>query len=133
MSCITVEILCSLLNFPRFVKFNVSDCLKLEFALNVRKALHSFKSPFTSLSSCGCSESRFNSRIAHGHRFQVQMESSDWDSVLQYVADPLDLDFCAPEKTAERGDHSRTQVPTPPVCLLSPCSCQMFLTTGYDL
>lgn len=44
------------------------------------------------------------------------MEHSDWDSVLQYVADPLEMDFSG--KHHERSDIGQpvpTQVPTPPV------------------
>jgi hypothetical protein len=45
------------------------------------------------------------------------MDHSDWDSVLQYVADPLEMDFSG--KNHERSDLGQSnplQVPTPPVC-----------------
>jgi len=45
------------------------------------------------------------------------MDNTDWDSVLQFVADPLDLDYV--EKPGIRTYlPSRTfQVPTPPVSI----------------
>lgn len=49
---------------------------------------------------------------------------SDWDSVLQFVADPLDLDFS--EKAAEPvvlQPGGAIQVPTPPVRFYSSTSC----------
>jgi len=46
-----------------------------------------------------------------------RMDNTDWDSVLQFVADPLDLDYV--EKPGIRTYlPSRTfQVPTPPVSI----------------
>jgi hypothetical protein len=46
--------------------------------------------------------------------------TTDWESVLQFVADPLDLDFA--EKTGVRTilPHSGAmQIPTPPVCIIA--------------
>lgn len=42
---------------------------------------------------------------------------TDWDSVLQFVADPLDFDPKATE-TAVLQTNGNLQVPTPPVCLI---------------
>ncbi|TFK28792.1 hypothetical protein FA15DRAFT_583483 [Coprinopsis marcescibilis] len=40
---------------------------------------------------------------------------SDWDSVLQFVADPLDMDFGDPKQVGRAADKSPIlQVPTPP-------------------
>jgi hypothetical protein len=50
------------------------------------------------------------------------MDNADWDSVFQYVSEPLDLDFSSEKSGTERadrihlGNHITSQVPTPPVC-----------------
>jgi hypothetical protein len=48
------------------------------------------------------------------------VENADWDFVLQFVSEPLDLDMPGPEKPVSgkvepRTDAAVTQVPTPPV------------------
>ena len=50
----------------------------------------------------------------------TSVENADWDFVLQFVSEPLDLEMPAPEKPVSgkvepRIDAAVTQVPTPPV------------------
>ncbi|GLB33748.1 hypothetical protein LshimejAT787_0106320 [Lyophyllum shimeji] len=45
------------------------------------------------------------------------MDHADWDNVLQYVADPLDLSAAFPDKRNDRSElaNLNAQVPTPPL------------------
>jgi hypothetical protein len=66
------------------------------------------------------------------------MENTDWESVFQYVTEPMELDFASgpggPEKpVAERTQRSKLplpspQIPTPPVCAFSNLLCLRVLT-----
>lgn len=49
------------------------------------------------------------------------VENADWDFVLQFVSEPLDLEMPTPEKPVSGRVEpptgvAVTQVPTPPVC-----------------
>ena len=44
-------------------------------------------------------------------------QETDWDSVLQFVQEPLDLDF-VPKQVSQKGPP--LQIPTPPVGIPSP-------------
>lgn len=55
------------------------------------------------------------------------MDNADWNSVLQFVADPLDLNYA--EKLGDQGSSSgSTQVPTPPVSPIHLCQAHQFQT-----
>lgn len=61
------------------------------------------------------------------------MENTDWESVLQFVTEPMELDFSSgpgsPDKpVAERTQLTKLpfpspQIPTPPVCVFLVCLC----------
>jgi hypothetical protein len=56
--------------------------------------------------------------------------STDWECVLQFVADPLDLSFASKTtETAVLQTGDNLQVPTPPVRLIFSCS-SLLLTSG---
>jgi hypothetical protein len=63
----------------------------------------------------------------------MDIDNTDWESVLQFVADPLDIDYA--EKTGVRTflQSATLQVPTPPVSSFSYLSgrlVQRFLPPG---
>jgi hypothetical protein len=58
---------------------------------------------------------------------RARMDTTDWDSVFQYVSEPLDLEFTSDKVPVERQDRvldshqgASSQVPTPPVCFIHP-------------
>jgi hypothetical protein len=60
-------------------------------------------------------------------------ENTDWDFVLQFVSEPLDMEFShVPERPVAERTHSAVpvQVPTPPVRGLD-CKRQVILTIIY--
>jgi hypothetical protein len=64
------------------------------------------------------------------------MENADWDFVLQFVSEPLEMEFShVPERPVAERTHSAVpmQVPTPPVCAFDwkDDVRQMLLTMTY--
>lgn len=62
----------------------------------------------------------FTLRFSFPLEMSSSIENADWDFVLQFVSEPLDLEMPAPEKPVSgkvepRTDAAVTQVPTPPV------------------
>jgi hypothetical protein len=63
------------------------------------------------------------------------MENTDWESVLQFVSEPMELDFTASPGSPEKPVAQRAklpipspQIPTPPVCTFL-CSLSLSVVT----